>query len=172
MTLYNYLGYRLLAPPYEFSQSAIGAIFAAYVIGTASSTWIGDLAGRLGRRRVFWTMIAIMAAGVALTLSDRIVVILLGITVVTFGFFGGHSVASSWVGRRAQRAKAQASALYLFCYYAGSSAIGTLGGVFWTSHGWNGVVGLVSVLLVAALGISIWLAKLPPLPETQPDERG
>jgi MFS transporter, YNFM family, putative membrane transport protein len=168
VTLYNYLGFRLLAPPYGFSQSAIGAIFVVYLIGTASSAWIGDLAGRLGRRRVFWTMIATMFAGVVLTLSDGLALILLGITVVTFGFFGGHSVASSWVGRRAHQAKAQASALYLFCYYAGSSAVGTLGGVFWTAGGWHGVVGLVLALLLVALGVSVWLARLAPLPETQP----
>lgn len=163
VTFYNYLGFRLLGPPFELSQTAIGAIFVVYLIGTASSTWIGDLAGRLGRRRVFWTMIATMFAGVALTLSDQLAVILAGITVVTFGFFGGHSVASSWVGRRASRAKAQASALYLFCYYAGSSAVGTLGGVFWSAGGWHGVVGLVSGLLLVALAVSVWLARLPPL---------
>jgi YNFM family putative membrane transporter len=111
VTLYNYLGFRLLAPPYEFSQTAIGAIFTLYLIGTASSAWIGDLAGRLGRRKVLWRMIAIMMLGVGLTLSNAIVPILVGISAVTFGFFGGHSVASSWVGRQAQGARAQASAL-------------------------------------------------------------
>ena len=29
VTLYNYLGYRLTAPPYSLSQTAIGVIFAA-----------------------------------------------------------------------------------------------------------------------------------------------
>ena len=168
VTLYNYLGYRLLAPPYGFSQAAIGAIFSVYVIGTASSAWIGDLAGRLGRRHVFWTMIALMLGGVVLTLSDHIAAILIGITIVTFGFFGGHSVASSWVGRRALHAKAQASALYLFCYYAGSSTVGTLGGLFWSAAAWPGVAGLVGALLLVALGISIRLAKLPPLVANEP----
>ena len=72
VTLYNYLGYRLTEPPYSLSQTAIGAIFAAYLIGTLSSAWIGELAGRLGRRRVLWAMIAIMLAGVALTLSQHL----------------------------------------------------------------------------------------------------
>jgi YNFM family putative membrane transporter len=162
VTIYNYLGYRLAAPPYEFSQTAIGAIFVVYLIGTASSTWIGDLAGRLGRRKVLWAMIVIMLTGVALTLFSQIVIILAGIAVTTFGFFGAHSVASSWVGRRAQRGRAQASALYLFCYYAGSSIVGSIGGLFWSSAGWWGVAGLVLVLLLVALAISLWLATLPP----------
>ncbi len=33
--------------------------------------------------------------------------------VLTFGFFGAHSIASGWVGQRALTARAQASALYL-----------------------------------------------------------
>jgi YNFM family putative membrane transporter len=163
VTLYNYLGYRLMAPPYDFSQTAIGAIFVVYLIGTASSTWIGDLAGRLGRRKVLWAMIVVMLGGVALTLFSSIVMILVGIAVVTFGFFGAHSIASSWVGRRALHDRAQASALYLFCYYAGSSIIGTIGGLFWSPFGWWGVAGLVMGLLLVALAISFWLATLPPV---------
>jgi YNFM family putative membrane transporter len=162
VTLYNYLGYRLTEPPYSLSQTAIGAIFAAYLIGTLSSAWIGELAGRLGRRRVLWAMIVIMLAGVALTLFEHLALILLGIVAVTFGFFGGHSIASSWVGNRATDAKAQASALYLFCYYLGSSAVGTLGGVFWTHGGWAGVSTLVTLLLLTALALALRLMVLPP----------
>ncbi|MEE1612327.1 MFS transporter [Microvirga sp. CF3016] len=167
VTVYNYLGYRLTEAPYSLSQSTIGAIFSAYLIGTASSAWIGALAGRLGRRRVLWAMIAIMLAGVALTLFHHLALILAGIVAVTFGFFGAHSVASSWVGNRALTGKAQASALYLFCYYIGSSAVGTLGGVFWAHGGWFGVSALVTSLLVVALAIALWLMTLPPLKTNQ-----
>jgi YNFM family putative membrane transporter len=167
VTLYNYLGYRLLAPPYSLSQSAIGAIFVVYLIGTASSTWIGDLAGRLGRRRVLWAMIAIMLGGAVLTLAGHVVPILTGMALATFGFFGAHSIASSWVGRRARHSRAQASALYLFCYYLGSSAVGTVGGLFWSASGWPSVVGLVSALLALALATAFRLATLPPVAPEQ-----
>ena len=49
VSLYNYLGYRLMAPPYGFSQTAVGLIFAISLVGIASSAVVGDLAGRLGR---------------------------------------------------------------------------------------------------------------------------
>lgn len=168
VTIYNYLGYRLTEAPYSLSQSAIGAIFSAYLIGTLSSAWIGELAGRLGRRRVLWAMIAIMLAGLALTLFHHLALILAGIVAVTFGFFGAHSIASSWVGNRALGAKAQASALYLFCYYLGSSAIGTLGGVFWAHGGWPGVSALVALLLIAALILAFRLMVLPPREAKRP----
>ena len=91
---------------------------------------MGDLAGRYGRRRVLWIAIAIQLAGVAATLPDNIVAIVVGVGLITWGFFGAHSIASSWVGLRAHGARAQASALYLFFYYLGSSLAGSAGGLF------------------------------------------
>src|SRR3546814_6467178 len=82
-----------------------------------SSAWMGHLAGQMGRRKVLWTAFALMLVGVALTMTQPLLLIMLGIVAVTFGFFGGHSIISSWVGRRAGAAKAQAASVYLFCYY-------------------------------------------------------
>ncbi|WP_109125696.1 MFS transporter [Dyella sp. C11] len=173
VTLYNYIGYRLLAPPYGLNQAVVGAIFSVYLIGTFSSAWMGHLAGKLGRRKVLWTAFALMLLGLALTVTRPLVLIVLGIVAVTFGFFGGHSIASSWVGRRAGNNKAQASSLYLFSYYMGSSLAGAAGGLFYASHGWNGVATFVGVLLVAGLLIALRLYRLAPLvspakPETEP----
>ncbi len=47
--------------------------------------------------------------------------------------------------------KAEASSLYLFSYYLGSSIAGTLGGVFWHNYGWNGVGAFIALMLVIAL---------------------
>ena len=163
VTVYNYLGYRLLAPPYNLSQAVVGAIFAIYLIGTFSSPWVGHLAGKLGRRKVLWTMLALMLIGTALTALASLWAILAGVTVLTFGFFGGHSTVSSWVGRRAGAGKAHASSLYLFCYYMGSSIAGACGGLFYASDGWNGVAVFVGVMTSLGLLIALGLYRLPPL---------
>lgn len=163
VTVYNYLGYRLLAPPYNLSQAVVGLIFGIYLVGTFSSAWMGHLAGKLGRRKVLWTALALMLVGVTLTMLQPLWLIMLGIVAVTFGFFGGHSIVSSWVGRRAGAAKAQAASVYLFCYYMGSSIAGASGGLFYASHGWNGVALFVGVLVLAGLLIALWLFRLPPL---------
>jgi YNFM family putative membrane transporter len=83
--------------------------------------------------------------------------IIVGIGLVTIGFFASHSVASSWVGIRARRGTAQASALYLFFYYMGASIAGSVGGIFWTAYAWTGVVVFLIALLVAALGLTATL---------------
>ena len=161
ITVYNYLGYRLLAPPYNLSQAVVGLIFGIYLVGTFSSPWMGHLASKLGRRKVLWTALVLMLVGVALTMLHPLSLVLLGIVALTFGFFGGHSIVSSWVGRRAGAAKAQAASVYLFCYYMGSSIAGASGGLFYASHGWTGVALFVGVLVLAGLLIALRLIRLP-----------
>ncbi|HEY1999444.1 MFS transporter [Paraburkholderia sp.] len=157
VTLYNYIGYRLLAPPYQLNQTAIGGIFVVYLTGVVASPWSGRMADTFGRARVLSGGIVIMLIGLGLTMLHPIAAIAAGIACVTFGFFAGHAVASGWVGRLAKEAKGQAAALYLLSYYLGSSVVGSYGGRFWTAHGWNGVAGLVGVLLTLGLVVSLWL---------------
>jgi MFS transporter, YNFM family, putative membrane transport protein len=138
-------------------------IFLVYLAGIVSSTLMGRLADVHGRGKVLPVAVLIMAAGVTATLAQPPAVIVAGLAVATFGFFGGHSIASSWVSRRAARGRAQATAAYLFSYYAGSSVSGTLGGLAWHDLAWPGVVILIDALLACALALAVWLAFLPPV---------
>ena len=162
VTLFNYIGYRLLAGPYHMNQALVGLLSVVYLSGIYSSAQVGALADKLGRRKVFWASIVVMAGGLLMTLANPLAMIIVGMLVFTFGFFGAHSVASSWIGRRALKAKGQASSLYLFCYYAGSSVAGTAGGVFWHQWGWNGIGLFIGSLLAVALLVAVRLSKLPP----------
>jgi YNFM family putative membrane transporter len=100
----------------------------------------------------------VMLLGLLLTLFIA-VADFAGMLLFSAGFFAAHSVASSWIGPRARRAKGQASSLYLFSYYLGSSIAGTLGGVFWHNYGWNGVGGFIALMLCAALLVGTSLHK-------------
>lgn len=151
VTMYNYVSYYLIAPPYSLSHTAVGFIFVVYLVGIFASAYIGARADKVGRGRMLMLMFTIMLAGAALTLLHSVTLIVLGIATLTFGFFGGHSVASSWIGLRASTAKAQASALYLFCYYMGSSVAGSFGGTFWDRWRWPGVIAFVGTMIVAGL---------------------
>jgi len=162
VTLFNYIGYRLLASPYHMNQALVGLLSVVYLSGIYSSAQVGALADKLGRRKVFWASIVVMAGGLLMTLANPLAMIILGMLVFTFGFFGAHSVASSWIGRRALKAKGQASSLYLFSYYAGSSVAGTAGGVFWHQWGWNGIGLFIGSLLTVALLVAAHLSRLAP----------
>jgi len=167
VSLYNYIAYRLLGGPFSLSQSVVGAVSFFYLLGIYSSVWAGKLADRYGRRNVLWLMAVIMLCGLLLTLSSWLPLILLGVAVCTYGFFATHSVASSWVGRRASSNKALASALYLFFYYLGSSVVGSATGVMWGRAGWPGVVAVLSGALVLALLIALRLRMLAPLGQAE-----
>jgi YNFM family putative membrane transporter len=151
VTLYNYIGYRLLAPPFGLSQTAIGGIFVVYLTGVVASPWSGRMADTFGRGRVLIGSIVIMLCGLLLTTTQSLALIACGIACVTFGFFAGHAVASGWVGRIAKEAKGQAAALYLLAYYLGSSIVGSYGGRVWAAYAWTGVAVLVGGLLVIGI---------------------
>jgi YNFM family putative membrane transporter len=162
VTVYNYVGFRLQAPPYGFSQTQIGALFSVYVLGMLASTWTGSLADRFGRRTMLGSSIALLLAGVELTRAEPAALIVLGVAVVTIGFFGAHAVCSAWVQQRASTAKAEAASLYLFCYYVGSSVVGSLSGMVYQAWGWPGIADLLTILQAIGLAIALRLSFLPP----------
>lgn len=164
VTVYNYIGFRLMAPPFGLGHAAVGSIFVAYMVGIVASPIAGNLADRIGRVPVLVGGVLASIVGVAATLSGHLAVIIVGIVLVTFGFFTAHTAASGWIGRIARRDQSHAAALYLLAYYLGSSIAGSSGGVFWAAGGWPAVVGFVAVLYVVTLAAVLRLAVLTRTP--------
>lgn len=151
VTLFNYIGYRLMMSPWSMNQAMVGLLSIAYLTGTWSSPKAGTMTQKYGRGPVMLLFTGVMLIGLLITLFSSLWLIFAGMLLFSAGFFAAHSVASSWIGPRARRARGQASSLYLFSYYLGSSIAGTLGGVFWHRYGWDGVGAFIAVLLVLAL---------------------
>jgi YNFM family putative membrane transporter len=150
VTIYNYAGFRLVAPPYDLNQTELGLIFTVYLFGIGASSVGGILGDRLGHFNVLLTGIVITAAGCALTLSASLPLIVLGIIILTSGFFTTHSVASGLVGKLAVGTKGHASSLYMLAYYIGSSIMGSAGGWFWAMEGWAAIVVFTLVMMAFA----------------------
>jgi len=165
VTVYNYLGFRLLAAPFDLPAQLVGLIFLGYIAGTWASTTAGRLGDRIGRRKVMWGATLVGVLGAWVTVPDNLIAVLAGLLLVTVGFFGAHSLASSWVGRRATLlpggSPGVSSSLYLCTYYLGSSIGGAVGGIAYDAAGWFGVAVYVSGLLVVALGLALWLRRVP-----------
>jgi YNFM family putative membrane transporter len=159
VTIYNYAGFRLSGPPYGLSQSRIGFIFLAYLLGMAASSAAGALADRLGRTPVLAAGALVALAGVGLTAMRPLGAIVAGISVVTIGFFIVHSVASGWVGLLAQRDRGHAASLYLLAYYAGGSVMGSIGGAVWRDGGWTGIAAYTGVMLFGIVAIGVALGR-------------
>ncbi|MFC9629971.1 MFS transporter [Streptomyces mirabilis] len=148
--VYTVIGYRLTEAPFSLPQGIIGSIFLVYLVGTVSASTAGRLVARLGRRGSLYLAGGTTTAGLLLSLVDSLPLVLLGLVLITAGFFAGHAVASSSVSHTARQGRAQASALYQSAYYIGSSAGSTLGAVAFHAGGWAGTVALG---LFAVLGV-------------------
>ncbi|MER6328644.1 MFS transporter [Streptomyces sp. NPDC001034] len=148
--VYTVIGYRLTGAPFGLPQGIVGSIFLVYLVGTVSASTAGRLVGRLGRRGALYLAGGTTAAGLLLSLAASLPLVLLGLVLITAGFFAGHAVASSAVSKTATRGRAQASALYQSAYYIGSSVGSTVGALAFHANGWPGTV---SVGLLAVLGV-------------------
>jgi YNFM family putative membrane transporter len=151
--VYTVMGYRLVAAPFDLSQGLASSIFAVYVVGTFASALSARITGRFGRRGTLYLAIGTTSAGLLLTLPNSLATALLGLVLITAGFFTGHCVASASVGRNATHGRAQASALYLAAYYLGNSLGGTFGADAYHAGGWTDTVyvGLAAMALAGAV---------------------
>ena len=147
VTIYNYAGFRLMAPPYDLSPTQTGLIFTVYLFGTMASSLGGAAADQFGRAPVLVCGLVLMAAGVGLTLVSGLGAMIAGTAVLTSGFFSAHAVASGWVGRLGGASKGHAASLYMLAYYLGSSVAGSAGGWFWAEGGWPAVAGFAGSLI-------------------------
>ena len=164
VAVYNGAVFRLSGSPYELSAGAAGLVFCVYLLGSAGSATAGTLADRYGRRKVVPVGCLITLAGVAITLAAPLPLIILGLAVMTAGFFAVHGVASGWVPARAHASgvgTGPASSMYLFAFYLGSSVFGGLAGTAWSHAGWTGVAGEAGALFLVTLILAVLLRNVP-----------
>ncbi|MFJ9039220.1 MFS transporter [Streptomyces sp. NPDC102406] len=154
--VYTVIGYRLTAAPFSLPQGIVGSIFLVYLVGTVSSAAAGRLVARLGRRGTLYLAASTTTAGLLLALVPRLPVVLLGLVLITAGFFAGHATASSSVSHTATHGRAQASALYQSAYYIGSSVGSAVGAVAFHAGGWAGTVGLGVAAVLGVVAITLW----------------
>ena len=166
MAVLNPVGFRLAEAPFSLGVGAASLVFLVYPIGSVGSVVAGRLAEVLGRRAVVPVGCALAIAGLLLTLPATLPSLVVGLMVMTAGFFVVHGTASGWVTARAHAggvATGQASSLYVFAYYVGSSVFGTLAGHAWSWGAWPAVVGLSGGLLVVATLLALRLRSTPTL---------
>lgn len=157
VAVYNYLGFRLQAPPFLIPASLSALLFLAYLSGTWSSAQSGRLSARSGRRPVLLGASGVMLVGLLLTWWEFLPAVIAGLLLFTAGFFAAHATASGWVPGLVRTGRAQASSLYHLAYYGGSSVFGWAVGLAFQGQGWGGVVVSVGAMIALAALIA-WAA--------------
>ena len=157
VSIFNYLPYVLVKPPYSLSQTIIGSLFLTYLFGTVNSTVMGRMADRHGATRIIMLNTAIMLCGLVLTLLPSLAGKFIALALICTGQFGTHSSACSILGKLVPNDSALASSIYMFSYYVGASLVGSGSGLCFQAFGWFGVVALACGLVAFSLLLAIKL---------------
>ena len=157
VSMYNFFGFRAIND-FGLAPSLAGLTYVMYLSGTWSSARAGSFVSHFGRGRVVLAAAVLMLTGALIGSSSNLIVTLVGLLIFTASFFALHSTASGWVGLIAEKDRAEASSLYVFCYYMGSSLLGAATGQAFEALPWAGFVAVLAAMLGALIAIAVALA--------------
>jgi predicted MFS family arabinose efflux permease len=159
VAVYNFIGFRLLHPPFGLPDITVTAVFVVYLVGSFTAARSGRIVARIGRHRLIAAALAAQTLGALVTLPDWLPTIVTGLVIVTAGFFALHAVAAGWVAELG-RGSALPSALYTIGYYLGAGVLGWALGLVYDVSGWPGLVAwLVGLGVVAAVLAGLGLRR-------------
>ncbi|MGB6406176.1 MAG: MFS transporter [Planococcus donghaensis] len=158
--IWTYLPFYLAASPFSMSLQAISYLFFAYGIGVIGSPMAGRVAEKFSIRNVRLAGVFILSAGIFMTLSPYLWMIVVGLCVTCLGFFTAHALTAASVSQQATHHKGSASSLYLVSYYIGVAAGSSVLSPLWTSGGWTGLVLFSAILpLLYIMAITLYRKK-------------
>jgi MFS family permease len=151
---FTYVTFYLAAAPFNLGTSALGSLFAVYLVGVVVTPVGGRWIDRLGHRTAYILSALASAAGIAMTLSHWLPMVVAGLAICSTGVFICQSAAASYLGHSAGRARSSAAGLYASFYYAGGTLGASVPALAWKAGGWPACVGLSIAVLMTAVAIS------------------
>lgn len=158
--IFNFLPFRLQAPPFELPTGLVTLLYLVYVMGIFMGPSAGRLSNRYGSGRTLITGVAILGLSIAITLLPTLTAIVIGLVGICAGFFTVHAVAVGLLNRRLNSGQGRANAMYVLFYYIGGWIGITLGGLAYELGNWNGVVQLCMIMLIPLLVVSMTERRL------------
>jgi len=149
--LFTYATFRLAAPPYSLSTSALGYVFFVYALGLLVTPAAGAMVDRIGHRAGMSIAASAVLVGALLTIAPNLASFIVGLAVASSGVFVAQASASSHVGSAANGAHSAASGLYVACYYLGGSFGATALVLPWRIGGWSAVVACIAGVQVGVV---------------------
>jgi len=160
--VFTWITFHLSAAPFGLSTTALSSLFVVYLIGLVVTPAAGFLITRVGLRAGIAGAICCSMAGVVLTLSPSLAVILLGLTLLSSGVFVAQTASQSHLRVAAPAGmRVTAAGLYLTCYYLGGTAAGVVPGAFWALGKWPACVAFIVTMQAAALIMALIGWRLP-----------
>lgn len=156
---FTYITFYLAEPPFNLGTSALGSLFAVYLVGVVVTPFGGRWIDRLGHRKAYVLSALASASGIAMTLSHWLPLVVAGLAVCSTGVFVCQSAAASYLGHAARHARSSAAGLYASFYYAGGTLGASVPALAWKAGGWPACVGLSIAVLMTAVVISTFFWK-------------
>ena len=157
VSVYNYLSFRLEAEPFNLPHSIIASVFLLYIVGVGGSMKAGKWSDKYSSKQIIWRILIVTIIGLILMLFSNLSVLVVGLILVTFGFFASHTLASRMVSQRAPVSKSTATCLYWLFYYLGSSFVGSMSGKVLSHYEWSGFLISLIILAIITLLVAIWI---------------
>ena len=153
---FTYANLLLAAPPYGLGPAELGSIFVTYLLGAIVTPIAARLVIRIGRRPTALMAGLVAVAGMLLTLTQPLALIILGLSMLAIGVFTEQMLTIGYVAVASDGARSTAVGLYVTSYYIGGSLGGILPASIWSHLGWPGCVMLVIAVQLAAM-TTTWL---------------
>ena len=157
VSMFNFFGFRAVMD-FGLPSALSGLVYVVYLSGSWASARAGALIPRYGHGPIMLAGALSMLTGALLVAVPSLWVEVAGLLLFTGSFFAMHSTASGWVGLTAERDRAEASSMYVFCYYMGSSILGAATGQAFEALTWGGFIAVLVAFLAAltAVAFALW----------------
>lgn len=154
--VFTWITFYLAAPPFSLSITALSSLFFVYLIGLIVTPFAGYLITRIGLRAGIGGAICCAIAGVLLTLSHSLPVVILGLAALSSGVFIAQTASQSHLRVASPpEARVTAAGIYITCYYLGGTAAGVVPGAFWAWGKWPACVAFIVLMQLIALAIAL-----------------
>ena len=154
IAVFTYVSFHLAAPPFHFSSTLLGAIFATYLVATLAAPTAGRMIRMLGRRAFFLAIVAVWTCGCLLTLAPSLSLIIAGLTLCAGCGMLCQTVATIYVTMIVKEGRSSAVGLYVTSFYAGGSMGALIPGFAWNVGGWPACVATVVAMLAIMASIA------------------
>ena len=150
-SIFNYLPFRLDAPPFSFTTQQTTMLYSAYVIGIFIGPFVGRISNRFGSGPTLISGSAFLGISLVLILIPWVPAVVVGLIGTVAGFFTIHAAAVGNLNRKISSGQGRANALYVLFYYLGGWLGITCSGFLFRLYGWTAVIGFCILLLLIPL---------------------
>lgn len=154
-SVFNYLPFRMTAPPFSFSTELTTVLYLVYIVGIFMGPAAGRTSNRFGSGNTLLKGTAVLGVSLTLILLPSTTAVVLALLGICAGFFAIHATAVGSPNRKLSSGQGRANALYVLFYYMGGWLGITLSGFAYKQGGWSAVIYICLFFLVIPLSAGI-----------------